>query len=612
MSRMTTRTQRGRQYFPVAGALMLFAFLVYVVRGHADLGDVTANVVLGQVDFFGSTPSVGQAGLNIPGGVAVDRGSSPNHLYVVDTANNRVLGWNSVSALSNGAMADLVIGQTSFITSYSGAGLGSLNEPGGAAVDSAGNLFVADTGNNRVLIFDTPYFVPKPPPCSVATPCMGQVATAVIGQPITGGNLCNRGALMASATSLCNPASVAFDINDNLYVADSGNNRVLEFLSPDGPQNPNCIGTGSNPGCPGDLVADVVFGQGPTDNIFATGLCGLGSSSFCGPSGVVLDSVNNVYVSDSTNNRVLEFDDPSAAKQCTGQGANLKCAGDVVADRVYGQGPSGDHFTTRVATGDSGANNATSSGFNLPTGIAVDRNDSLYVIDSSNNRILKFSSPLETFSATLVFGQGENFASNNCAATDVGLCYSNDIAATSQGQLAFDSGSDLFVVDSLNSRALEYLQPVPPTATPTASSTLPVPTPTPTPSPTPTSSASPTRSPSPTRTPAPTPTPTLSGKIKVTPDSVTFKTIRAGQSTTERVTISNLADTVLSGTVENDLAAPFSLRSAGGFDLTHRQKKKFTVVFTPTMRGEFSAQITIDSSDQTQPVLVEVKGSSKQ
>src|SRR5580692_8134022 len=106
MSRMTTRTQRGRQYFPVAGALMLFAFLVYVVRGHADLGDVTANVVLGQVDFFDSTPSVGQAGLNIPGGVAVDRGSSPNHLYVVDTANNRVLGWNSVSALSNGAMAD--------------------------------------------------------------------------------------------------------------------------------------------------------------------------------------------------------------------------------------------------------------------------------------------------------------------------------------------------------------------------------------------------------------------------------------------------------------------------------------------------------------------------
>src|ERR1039458_2078794 len=111
MSRLTARTQRGRQYLLVTGAIMLFAFLVYVVRGNADLGDFTADVVLGQVDFFGNAPSVGQAGLNIPGGVAIDRGSSPNPLYVVDSANNRVLGWNSVSSLSNGAMADLVIGQ---------------------------------------------------------------------------------------------------------------------------------------------------------------------------------------------------------------------------------------------------------------------------------------------------------------------------------------------------------------------------------------------------------------------------------------------------------------------------------------------------------------------
>jgi len=611
MSRMTVRTQRGRQYSLLAGVLMLFAFLVYVVRGNADLVDATADVVLGQVDFNGNTPSIGQAGLNIPGGVAVDRGSSPNHLYVVDTANNRVLGWNSVSALSNGAMADLVIGQTSFTTSYSGAGLGSLSEPGGAAVDSAGNLFVADTVNNRVLIFDTPYSTSTP--CTVMTPCMGQSSTTVIGQPAsTGGNLCNGGALMPSATSLCSPASVAFDRNDNLYVADSGNNRVLEFLSPDGPQNPNCIGTGTNPGCPGDLVADVVFGQGPADNIFATGLCGLDSSSFCGPSSVAIDSTNNLYVSDSTNNRVLEFDDPSSATQCAGQGTNLKCAGNVVADRVYGQGPSGDQFTTRVATGNSGANDATSSGFDLPTGIAVDRNDSLYVIDSTNNRVLKFNFPLENFTATLVFGQGGNFTSNTCAASDVGLCYANDVAATSQGQLAFDSGSDLFLVDSLNSRTLEYLQPVFPTPTPTATSTPLVSTPTPTASSTPTSSASPTRTPSPTLTPAPTPTPILSGKIKVIPSSVTFKTIRAGKSMSETVTIINVADTVLSGTVENGLSTPFSLKSAGGFDLTRRQKKKFTVVFTPTTRGKFSTSITIDSSDRTQPLLVEVKGNSKQ
>src|SRR5206468_9593666 len=122
---------------------------------------------------------------------------------------------------TNADPADLVIGQPdffSFACNNGGVRANSLCSPRGVALDGAGNLYVADTDNRRVLEYDTPF-------------TSGTTADRVFGQ---GGsftsNLCNNGGL--SANSLCSPRHVALDGAGNLYVADTDNNRVLEYDTP--------------------------------------------------------------------------------------------------------------------------------------------------------------------------------------------------------------------------------------------------------------------------------------------------------------------------------------------------------------------------------------------
>src|SRR5260370_33356903 len=100
----------GRLLLPAAICAMI-AFAVAYVHGNIN---VTAGIVLGQSGFTTSTCAVTQAGLCGPLSVAIDKSVSPNRLYVVDNGNNRILGWHDVTALANGAPADLVIGQVDF------------------------------------------------------------------------------------------------------------------------------------------------------------------------------------------------------------------------------------------------------------------------------------------------------------------------------------------------------------------------------------------------------------------------------------------------------------------------------------------------------------------
>ena len=89
-----------------------------------------------------------------PLGVAVDTNVLPNILYVSDTNNNRILVWSD-SRAANGSRATAVIGQNDFFaTTPGGPGTASsigLRSPTGLAVDRQGNLFVVDSGNNRIL-----------------------------------------------------------------------------------------------------------------------------------------------------------------------------------------------------------------------------------------------------------------------------------------------------------------------------------------------------------------------------------------------------------------------------------------------------------------------------
>jgi len=383
----------------------------------AATGDYIADAVLGQIDFaHNGINNTNAASLNSPSQMAVDLNSSPEHLYVVDGSNNRILGWNNASSFTNGQNADIEIGQPDFETTrcnsgtalgdVAGLGADSLCLPGGVAVDSAGDLYVADTSNNRVLEYNQPF---------AQAIAFGFAANAVFGQ---GGSF-TQSACAQTAAGLCFPQGVATDASDNLYVADAGNNRVLEFNQPLAVFD---AVTGA-----GDTIADLVFGQGATGTDFIDRVCVIngGSASavgMCNPLSVAVDGSGNVYVGDDGDHRVLEFNQPLAAANI------LTGAGDVTADRVFGQGSTGADFTDFFCYDGAGGDPAPSAdGLCNLSGLALDSGGDLFVTDINNSRVLEYLNPLASgggspgtpgsagdVTADVVFGQNGSFIAGVC------------------------------------------------------------------------------------------------------------------------------------------------------------------------------------------------------
>ena len=216
-----------------------------------------ASLVLGQMDLaHNGVNNPTAAALQLPQGVAIDSSATPNHLYVADSVNNRVLGWANAAGFTNDQPADIVIGQPDPLSvncndglavgDSNGLGADSLCNPADVAVDGAGNLYVADAGDHRVLEYATPFSAGSP---------FGLSASLVFGQNGSFiSNQCNFGTATISASSMCFPEGVAVDASADLYVSDTDNDRVLEFNQP--LAAPNML-TGA-----GDTVADSVFGQG--------------------------------------------------------------------------------------------------------------------------------------------------------------------------------------------------------------------------------------------------------------------------------------------------------------------------------------------------------------
>jgi sugar lactone lactonase YvrE len=388
--------------------LGLLSVLVGLAGANAAPGDVVADRVFGQPDFTHEEANNGGGGasnLYNPLGAAVD---GVGNLYVADYNNNRVLEYDSPSTTDT--VADRVFGQGgSFNTrtcNLGGISAASLCQPVGAAVGAGGNLYVADHDNNRVLEYDSPSTTDT-------------VADRVFGQDGSfNTHTCNLG-VGISATSLCVPNSVAMDGAGNLYVADSGNNRVLEYDSPSTT----------------DTVADRVFGQ---DGSFNTAVChegGIGANTLCNPRGVALDSVGNLYVADSANHRILEYDSPLTT--------------DTVSDRVFGQG--GSFNTADCNRGGISANSLCDL-----RGVALDSVGNLYVADFWNNRVLEYHNPLATDTvADRVFGQGGSFSSGS-----VNLGGISAASLYYPAALTLDSAGRLYVADNGNNRVLEYDSPL--------------------------------------------------------------------------------------------------------------------------------------------------------
>ena len=230
---------------------------------------------------------------------------------------------------------------------------GTLNNPQGVATDSAGNLYVADYGNHRVLEYVTPLIT------------LTTVANRVLGQPDYASGGCNNGGL--SATSLCYPVGVAADSADNLYVADAGNNRVLEYKK----------------SLTSDAAANEVFGQSGNFTTSNPNHGGLSASSLSNPYCVALDNAGDLYVADYGNSRVLEYSTPLT---------------NTTADLVFGQGGL---FTSSGCNSDTSGGYPTNSDLCSPQGVATDGAGNLYVADgANNNRVLKYAVAAVSLSPT--------------------------------------------------------------------------------------------------------------------------------------------------------------------------------------------------------------------
>jgi hypothetical protein len=173
-----------------------------------------ADVVVGQSNFTSSISATSQTGLSEPEGLWTDG----TRLVVADFFNSRVLIWNSIPT-TNGAAADVVVGQPDFMSFDNPAPptAQSLNEPGAVTSDGT-RLFVADSRNNRVLVYNT-------------FPTSNQpTADIVLGQADFTHSGDNAGGA-TSAQSLSFPDGL-FLAKGHLFVNDFGNSRFLVFNNP--------------------------------------------------------------------------------------------------------------------------------------------------------------------------------------------------------------------------------------------------------------------------------------------------------------------------------------------------------------------------------------------
>lgn len=257
-------------------------------------------------------------------------------LWVADFGNNRVLGYVGASFLSNNAAADYVFGQPNFTTTADAATQSKMDRPAGVAVGPDDTLWVADSGNSRVLRF-----------ASVSTKVSGANADGVLGQV----NFTNESEGVGT-TQMASPFSVAADAGGRLWVADTNNNRILRFE--------NAATAADADGNP----ANGVLGQPD----FVTGIPNLSASGMSAPYGVLAGDDGTVWVGDYSNARVLGF-------------RNAATKGfPATADLVLGK----PDFT-------SPAIGPTAAILGGPVNLSQGPNGSLFVADYNFNRVLRFS-----------------------------------------------------------------------------------------------------------------------------------------------------------------------------------------------------------------------------
>ncbi len=263
------------------------------------------------------TLDTGGLTLNRPTVLVVD---PAGNVYIADGNNNRIVEVNAQGTAS--------------VLAITGLSPSTLNTPSGIAIDGAGNLYIADTGNSRVV----------------------EVSPSGAGSTIGTGSV-----------TLSSPAGVALDQSGDLFIADTGNNQIVEVPS-GGSAAALTINVGSGPASlslPMGLAVDVSgnlyiadFGNDRVVTVAAGSTIGVVESvgglvpGLNSPTTVAVDRIGNVYVADFGYNRITELDTAGN--------------GDILLNSIYLQGTTLDE----------------------PQGVAIDNFGGVYIADTLGNRVL--------------------------------------------------------------------------------------------------------------------------------------------------------------------------------------------------------------------------------
>jgi len=311
---------------------------------------------------LGSTDAIGaSASFNYSSGIAVD---SIGNIYVADCYNNKIrkiTGAGEVTTLAGSGIAG----------SADGLGIAaSFNNPSGVAVDGNGNVYVADSYNNKIRKI-------------TAT---GEVTTlAGSGAPGTANGT-------GTGASFNGPSGVAADQNGTLYVADTDNHKIRKITA--------------------SGVVTNIAGSGTSGSADGTGT----QASFYYPQGIAVDGTGTLYVADTDNQKIRKIEPGGVVSTFAGSGsygsrdgigslASFNGPSGVAVDvnkniyvadagnyKIRKISPTGE-VTTLAGCGVEGAidGSGIEASFNYPEGIALDINGKVYVADSYNNKIRKIS-----------------------------------------------------------------------------------------------------------------------------------------------------------------------------------------------------------------------------
>jgi uncharacterized protein (TIGR03437 family) len=289
-------------------------------------GTISTVAGNGTAGYSGDAASATSAELDAPTGMALD---SSGNLYIADTTNQAVRKVNSSGTIST------IAGDNSLGAGYSGDGAGAtaaqLYSPTDVVVDSSGKIYIADEGNSRIRVVTTDG--------NIAT-FAGNGSASYYGD---GGQALN--------AEINLPRGLAIDSSGDIFIADTGNNRIREVTT--------------------DGIIRTVAGNG------GQGFSGDGgkaiSAELFGPTGVAVDSQGDIFIADRFNGRIREV------------------TPDGIIRTIAGNGSIG-------YSGDGGP--ATDAAFDFPTGVAVDSSGNVYVADNENNVIRELTPMAVTPSIT--------------------------------------------------------------------------------------------------------------------------------------------------------------------------------------------------------------------